>query len=148
MNGSFSEVRAVVESKIWNAYQALSTPIEVVFDNVQEVPPSLPYVVCIMSYVTTTEPVICPGGSAMERLLGNLQLSCYAPRAQGMKQLENMASVGMRTMNTMHLDTTDARVRCGQINGPTPVLTGNEPYALVTFSCSFDAKVGLQPASP
>ena len=140
---SFAAVRSVIESKVWNRYQGLSTPIEVVFDNVQEVPPALPYVICLISYTSTTEPVICPGGGAVERLLGNLQLSCYAPRAQGMKALENMGAEGMKAMNTMFDANAKTRVKCGRINGPSPVLTGSEPYALVTLSCTFDASVGL-----
>ena len=140
---SFAAVRSVIESKVWNQYQGLSTPVGVVFDNVQEVPPALPYVICLISYTSTTEPVICPGGGAVERLLGNLQLSCYAPRAQGMKALENMGAEGMKAMNTMFDANATTKVKCGRINGPTPVLAGTEPYALLTLSCTFDASVGL-----
>ena len=139
---SFASVRSVIESKVWNQYQNLANPIEVMFDNVQETPPALPYVICLVSYTSTTEPVICPGGGALERLLGNLQLSCYAPRARGMKALEDMAAEGMAAMNTMYDGSQSTTVKCGQINGPTPVLSGDEPYALVTLSCSFSASVG------
>ena len=142
MSGSFADVRAVIETAVANTYAGMSPPASVVFDNVQETPPDLPYVICIISYVTTTEPVICPGGAALERLLGNLQLSCYAPRGQGMKALEAMAQEGMKTLNTLYDNSASTKVKCGQINGPTPVLTGSEPYALVTLSCSFDASVG------
>ena len=86
----------------------------------------MPYVACIVSYISTTEPVICPGGGAIERLLGNLQLSCYAPRGKGMKYLEELAAEGMKAMNTMYDTTAAAQVKCGQINGPTPVLAGTE----------------------
>lgn len=140
---SFAAVRSVIESKVWDQYQGLSTPVDVVFDNVQEVPPALPYVVCLISYTSTTEPVICPGGGAVERLLGNLQLSCYAPRGAGMKAIEELGAEGMKAMNTMYDADAKTKVKCGQINGPTPVLAGSEPYALVTLSCSFDASVGL-----
>ena len=139
---SFAAVRAVIESKVWDQFQAMSPAVPVVFDNVQETPPALPYVMCLVSYSSTTEPVICPGGGALERLLGNLQLSCYAPRAQGMKALESMAAEGMAAMNTMYDGTASTKVKCGQINGPTPVLAGLEPYAVVTLSCSFNALVG------
>ena len=138
---SFADVRSVIESKVWNQFQAMNPAVPVVFDNVQETPPAMPYVMCMVSYVNTTEPVVCPGGGALERLLGNLQLSCYAPRAQGMKVLESMATEGMAAMNTMYDSTANTKVKCGQINGPTPVLAGLEPYAVVTLSCSFDALV-------
>ena len=138
---SFAAVRSVIEGKVYDTFQSLSPAVEVVFDNVQETPPAMPYVVCIVSYTSTTEPVICPGGSAIERLLGNLQLSCYAPRGKGMKYLESLAAEGMKAMNTMYDTTAAAQVKCGQINGPTPVLAGTEPYALLTLSCSFSACV-------
>ena len=138
---SFAEVRAVVESKVFEVYQNLNPPVEVVFDNTYETPPELPYVVCLVSYSSTTEPVICPGGGALERLLGNLQLSCYAPRSQGMRPLESLAAQGMVAMNTLYDPEGTAKVKCGQINGPTPVLSGTDPYALITLSCSFSAIV-------
>ena len=138
---SFADVRAVVEKKVFDTFQNLAPPVEVVFDNVQDTPPALPYVVCIVSYTSTTEPVICPGGGAVERLLGNLQISCYSPKGRGMKYVEGLAAEGMKVMNTMYDATASTQVKCGQINGPTPVLSGTEPYALVTISCSFSASV-------
>ena len=138
---TFASVRAVIEKKVFDQYQALTPAVTVVFDNVQETPPALPYVICLVSYTTTTEPVLCIDGGAIEDLRGNLQLSCYAPRAEGMKQLENLAAEGMKAMNTMYDATADSRVKCGQISGPTPVLANAEPYALVTLSCPFSASV-------
>lgn len=138
---TFASVRAVIEKKVFDQYQALSPAVTVVFDNVQETPPALPYVICLVSYTTTTEPVLCIDGGAIEDLRGNLQLSCYAPRAEGMKQLENLAAEGMKAINTMYDATANSRVKCGQISGPTPVLANTEPYALVTLSCPFSASV-------
>ena len=138
---TFASVRAVVESKINSAYQALTPAVPVMFDNVQETPPDLPYVVCVMSYVSASEPVICPGGGSLERLVGNLQLSCYVKRGQGMKQVEELVTTGWKAMNTMWDANASTRVKCGQVNGPTPLLDGPEPYALCTFSCQFQALV-------
>ena len=138
---TFASVRAVVESKINSAYQALTPAVPVMFDNVQETPPDLPYVVCVMSYVSASEPVICPGGGSLERLVGNLQLSCYVRRGQGMKQVEELVTAGWQAMDTMWDANASTRVKCGQVNGPTPLLDGPEPYALCTFSCQFQALV-------
>lgn len=138
---TFASVRAVIEKKVFDQYQALTPAVTVVFDNVQETPPALPYVICLVSYTTTTESVLCMDGGAIEDLRGNLQLSCYAPRAEGMKQLESLAAEGMKAMNTMYDATANSRVKCGQISGPTPVLANSQPYALVTLSCPFAASV-------
>lgn len=138
---SFASVRAVIESKISSQYQTLSVPISVVFDNVQETPPALPYVVCLISYLTTTEQIMCFDEGAIESLFGNLQLSCYASRGQGMTAVEEMAAEGMKAINTIYDPNATTRIKCGQISGPSPVLTGAEPYAVTTLSCGFTAIV-------
>ena len=132
-------VRAHIESRVNSAFQALNPPLEVCFDNTFDTPPGLPYVICLVSYNSTTEPVICRTESNVENLTGNLQLSIYAPRGQGMKDLEEYAAEGMKVMNTMYDWTSPIRVRCGQISGPVPLLNGPEPYALATISCPFSA---------
>ena len=81
-------IRAHIETRVNDAFQALVPPIEVVFDNVQETPPALPYVACLISYTDTTVTTVCPTDGAMEQLNGNLQLSIYVPRGRGMKALE------------------------------------------------------------
>ena len=51
---SLADIRAHIETKVNTAFQNLSPPVEVVFDNVQETPPALPYVVVSIS--TPTQP--------------------------------------------------------------------------------------------
>ena len=138
---SFASVRAVIEQKVNGVYQGLTPAIPVVWDNVQETPPAEAHVVCLISYVTTTEPVICPDGGAIENLQGNLQLSCIGPRGKGMKQLEELAAEGMRAMNTMYDQNATTKVKCGPISGPAPVTSGPEPYVVTTLSCPFHASV-------
>jgi len=138
---TFQAVRSVIESKVFAAYQALTPPVQVVFDNTIETPPDLPYVVCLISYVTTTETVICQTEAAVENLQGNLQLSIYATRGSGMKSLEEYAAVGMQAMNTIYDPNNPVKVRCKQINGPVALLNGPEPYAVATISCAFSACV-------
>lgn len=138
---TFQTVRAQIESHVFNQFQNLNPPIEVVFQAVQETPPALPYVVCLVSYTTTTEARLCMDGTGIEDLRGNLQLSIYGPLGEGMGPLELLATEGMRAMNTMYNPVAAARVKCGPISGPTPVLGGDQPYALVTLSCAFSATV-------
>ena len=56
---SFQQIRAHIESRVYAAFQVLVPPVEVIFDNTAETPPALPYAVCLISYVNTTEPVVC-----------------------------------------------------------------------------------------
>lgn len=141
---TFQAVRARIESHVFAAFQALTPPVEVCFDNTFDTPPALPYVICLVSYNSTTEPVLCQTESNVENLTGNLQLSIYVPRGRGMGALELYAAEGMKAMNTMYDWTSSVRVRCGQINGPVPLLNGPEPYALVTISCPFGATVDAE----
>jgi hypothetical protein len=134
-------VRAHIESKVYSAFQGLTPSLPVVWDNVQEKPPGMPYVICLISYTNTTESVVCQTEASVENLNGNLQLSIYVPRGGGMKALEEYAAEGMKVMNTMYDWSSSVRVRCGQINGPVPLLNGPEPYALATISCPFSACV-------
>ena len=138
---TFQAVRAEIESKGYSAFQALSPPVPCVFDNTYETPPALPHVVCLVSYTNTTETVICQSEAALENLQGNIQLSIYAPRGRGMKALEEYAAEAMKCLNGLYDWSSPVRVRCGQINGPVPLLNGPEPYALATVSCPFSACV-------
>ena len=138
---SFQLIRAHIESRVNDAFQVMVPPLEVMFDNVQETPPALPYVICVVSYADTTLPVVCQTESMVEDIRGNLQLSIYAPRGRGMSALEVYAAEGMKVMNRMYDPDGIVRVKCGQINGPVPVLAGDQPSALVTLSCPFVARV-------
>lgn len=138
---TFQAVRAHIESKVYSAFQALTPALPVVWDNVQEKPPGLPYVICLISYTSTTETILDQAEAAIENLTGNIQLSIYVPRGGGMKALEEYSTTAMVVFNTMYDWSSSVRVRCGQINGPVPLLNGPEPYALATVSCPFGATV-------
>ena len=137
MTATLADVRSYIETRVAAAYPGVT----VVYENTLETPPPVPYVVCLISYPSTTEPLLCKDESMIENLRGNLQISCYAERGQGMKPLESMGVQGMVLMNRMYEWDSPVKVRCGQINGPTPILAGTEPYGLVTISCPFNARV-------
>ena len=139
---TFQAIRAHIETKVNDAFQALVPPIEVMYDNVQETPPALPYVVCLISYTDTTVTTVSPTDGAMEQLNGNLQLSIYVPRGRGMKALEEYSATGMQVMNSLYDWSNSVNVKAGQINGPVALLAGDEPYALATISCPFSASIG------
>ena len=138
---TFQAIRAYIETKVNDAYQALTPAVPVVFDNVQETPPALPYVACLISYLNTTEPTVSVTDGAVEQINGNLQISCYAPRGQGMKALEEYSATAMTVMNSLYDWGGAVKVKAGQINGPVPELSGDQPYALATVSCPFTAQI-------
>ena len=136
MTATLADVRAYIETRVAAAYPG----VPIVWEGVQETPPPVPYVVCLISYPSTTESLLCRDESMIENLRGNLQISCYAERGQGMKPLEAMGVQAMALMNRMYDWSSPVKVRCGQINGPTPILAGTEPYGLITISCPFNAR--------
>ena len=139
---SLANIRALIETQMNTAFQSMTPPVPVVFDNVQEAPPGDEYVILSISYPSFTEPVLCPDESAIEYIRGTVQLACYTPRAQGMKRLEEMSSTGMQTLNSMKAaaDPNNVRLSIGVIAGPTPVLSGDQPYALANVAAPFTAK--------
>ena len=126
---------------MFTAFQNLNPPLEVMFDNVQETPPALPYVVCTISYTDTTLPVLCQTEGHVEQLNGNLQLAVYVPRGRGMGALELYGSECTKVMIGLYDATSDVRVKCGPVSGPVPLLAGDQPYAMVNVSCAFTARV-------
>ena len=98
---SFQSIRAHIETKVNDAFAAMSPAVPVVWDNVQDTPPDLPYVLCTISFTATTIPVVCVTDGQVENINGNLQLACYAPRGKGMKQLEQMGSTSMLVINSL-----------------------------------------------
>ena len=139
---SLANIRALIETQVNDAFQAMSPAVPVVFDNVQEEPPGTEYVILSVSYPSFTEPVLCPEGSSIEYIRGTVQLACYTPRAQGMRRLEEMATVAMQTLNFMKaaVDPNNVRLNIGSISGPDPVLAGDQPLALVNVAAPFTAK--------
>ena len=138
---SFQAIRAHIETRVNAAFSGLSPAVPVVYDNVNETPPDLPYVMCLISYLDTTIPTVCVTDGAVEQINGNLQLSIYAPREQGMGTLESYSTTAMTVMNTLFDWGNSVKVKAGRINGPVPLMDGPEPYAVVTVSCPFKASV-------
>ncbi len=139
---SLRAIRSLFETRINNAYQSLTVPVPVAFDNVGEEPPGEEYVILSLSYTSFAEPQLCPSESLVEYIKGNVQLVCYTPRQLGMARLEELAAVGMRVLNTIKVGSPSTlHPSMGEILGPTPVLTGNSPKALVNLSASFTVRV-------
>ena len=138
---TLASIRSHIETKVYSAFQNLNPVVEVVFDNTYETPPALPYVVCLISYSDTTIPTVCVTDGAVEQLNGNLQLSIYAPRGRGMKALGEYSAEAMKVMNSLYDWGNAVKVKAGQINGPTYLTAGDEPYVVATLSCPFLACV-------
>ena len=140
---SLQTIRSLFERKITTAFAGLSPAVPVMYDNVQEEPPGgadTEYVRLIISFPSLTEPVVAKAESSIEGIRGSLQISCYRPKAKGMKRLEELATTAASTLNTLKTEDTTIRASVGEISGPIAVVNANSPVALVTISAPFIAK--------
>ena len=115
------------------------------YDNVQEQP--IPeagaiaeYATITISFPSSTESDLC-GGVVFVR--GNVQINLYVPKMQGMRRLETIA--GDVVCCLLEIDNypepEGVRTFVGGIQGPTPVLGGQDPQAAVVISAPFTARV-------
>lgn len=142
---TLAAIRSLFESELNTAFQAMSPAVPVVFDNVQETPPGDEYAIVSLTYATTTQPILCTTESGIEALTGTVSVSCYTPRQQGMKRLEQMSTVAMSTLNGIRAaadaDADVISASVGSIEGPTNIVDGNATYALATVFAPFRARV-------
>lgn len=139
---SYANIRAVFETALDFAYSNLPVPVPVLFDSVQETPPNTEHVILSIGFPATALPQVCPTETNIEHIRGAIQISCYTPKGRGMKRLEELAQVGIQALVAIpsQPDANDVRPRIGAIEGPTPILSGDQPYALSVVSATFTAK--------
>ena len=139
----YKSIRARYELAIRDALLPLDVPLH--YDNVQEQP--IPtegsiteYATITISFPSSTEPELC-GGVVFIR--GNVQVNMYAPRMGGMMRLEQMAAAVVCALMTIndYPDPENVTTHCGSIQGPTPVLGGQDPQAATVVSAPFTARV-------
>lgn len=139
----YKSIRARYELAIRDALLPLSVPLH--YDNVQEEPiPSggsiEEYAVITISFPSSTEPDICGG---VVYIRGNVQVNMYAPRMGGMFRLEQMAAAVVCALMAIdeYPEPTNVRTGVQGIQGPTPVLGGQDPQAATVVSAPFNARV-------
>ena len=140
---NYQAIRARYELAVRDALVPLDVPLH--YDNVQEQP--IPeggsieeYATITISFPSSTEPDIC-GGVVFIR--GNVQVNMYAPRMGGMFRLEQMAAAVVCALITIndYPEPSNVITHTQSIQGPTPVLTNQDPQAATVVSAPFVARV-------
>ena len=140
---NYQAIRARYELAIRDALLPIDVPLH--YDNVQEQP--IPtegsiteYATITISFPSSTEPDIC-GGVVFIR--GNVQVNMYAPRMGGMMRLEQMAAAVVCALMTIgdYPDPENVITSVQSIQGPTPILGGQDPQAATVVSAPFTARV-------
>jgi hypothetical protein len=144
---TLAAIRALFETEITTAYSSMAQPAVVVYDNVQEIPPadaSGGFVILSIAFAALTDPLMCPTEGMIDHVRGTVQLACYAPRAQGMRRLEELATVGSRALVGIKAAAQTfpgvLSGGCGEITGPEAILSGDAPHALVTLAAPFQVR--------
>ena len=139
----YRSIRARYELAIRDALLPLNVPLH--YDNVQEQPTPgggsiEEYATIAISFPSSTEPDIC-GGVVFIR--GNVQVNMYAPRMGGMMRLEQMAAAVVCALLSINEYEQPENVitNVQSINGPTPILGGQDPQAATVVSAPFTARV-------
>ena len=131
------------------AVQAALDPEGVVlhYDNVEEEPipqtgATAEYAVISISFPSSTEPDICGG---VVYIRGNVQVNIAGPRGAGMRRLEMLAGEVICALMAIGDYPEPEGVLTGVqgVQGPTPVLAGQDPQATVVVSAPFTARVEL-----
>ena len=140
---NYQAIRARYELAIRDALLPIDVPLH--YDNVQEQP--IPtensiteYATITISFPSSTEPDIC-GGVVFIR--GNVQVNMYAPRMGGMMRLEQMAAAVVCALMGIgeYPDPENVTTSVQSIQGPTPILGGQDPQAATVVSAPFTARV-------
>lgn len=136
---TFQAIRAAFEVALTDAFAAVSPAVPCYYDNVQETPPNAEHVLINISYPSMTVPVICKDENQAELIRGNVQVSIYTKRREGMGRLEDLSAVAAQVLAGMHDVCSEVNASCGQVAGPVYLLSGNEPYAMASVSAAFTA---------
>ena len=119
-----------------------------VFDNVQETPPTTAnntWAQITLSFTQATIPVLCPRESCAEEIRGTVSVNIWGMRANGMSVLEALGSETIGTLNRIKRAAIDdpniLSAFVGSIDGPQALLDDEEPWAGVVVTAPFIARV-------
>lgn len=140
----YQPIRARYELAVNDALAGMSPAIPLYFDNVQEEPldggATVEYAQITISFPSSTEPSLCGG---VYRITGNVQVNINGPRMSGMRRLEDAAHevvCALLKINDYPLPL-GVVTKVGSIQGPIPILSGNDPQATTVVSAPFTARV-------
>ena len=134
--------RAALETAINTAVAAADATVSVVFDNMPFTAPGKDkkYVLVTVNFDQAT---IQAHGAAVDQYAGTVQCGIFTPRDKGSAVAAAIAESvidGLTSVNASgYTDTYSAKLRVGQITGPTAVTNVDQSHFASVISCSFTA---------
>ena len=128
---NYQAVRAVFEAPLLTAYNNLTTPVPVYFDNVMndDADSAEEFVHVNIQFGLTTELTLADNP---DRIRGVVVIRTYTPKDRGPARnqtLVNVATTALQTINATPKPATGVYARTGSIDGPTfsPNFGGTTP---------------------
>lgn len=127
---NYQAIRAAVEGPLLTAFNNLTPPVPVYFDNITAVPPNTTteYVRVNVTFGITTEPVLT---TSIDNVRGALVIRVFTEKGRGParnQELLNTAVTTLKSIQDTGKTTTGVFFSIGQINGPTFSSTDQSPH--------------------
>lgn len=132
-----------MESPLLTAFNSLTPPVPVYFDNITAVPPNTTteYVRVNITFGITNEPTLT---SSVDHARGALVIRIFTEKGRGParnQQLMTTAVNVLETLNDTAKTTTGVYVKLGEINGPTFSVTDQSPHFVGRIDTGYMATV-------
>jgi hypothetical protein len=140
---NYQAIRASMESPLLTAFNSLTPPVPVYFDNITAVPPNTTteYVRVNITFGITNEPTLT---SSVDHARGALVIRIFTEKGRGParnQQLMTTAVNVLETLNDTAKTTTGVYVKLGEINGPTFSVTDQSPHFVGRIDTGYVATV-------
>ena len=132
-----------MESPLLTAFNSLTPPVPVYFDNITAVPPNTTteYVRVNITFGITNEPTLT---SSVDHARGALVIRVFTEKGRGParnQELITTAVAALETINDTAKTTTGVYVKLGEINGPTFSVTDQSPHFAGRIDTGYTATV-------
>jgi len=140
---NYQAIRASMESPLLTAFNSLTPPVPVYFDNITAVPPNTTteYVRVNITFGVTNEPTLT---SSVDHARGALVIRIFTEKGRGPARnqaLITAAVAALETINDTAKTTTGVYVKLGEINGPTFSVTDQSPHFVGRIDTGYVATV-------
>jgi hypothetical protein len=140
---NYQAIRASMESPLLTAFNSLTPPVPVYFDNITAVPPNTTteYVRVNITFGITNEPTLT---SSVDHARGALVIRVFTEKGRGParnQELITAAVAALETINDTAKTTTGVYVKLGEINGPTFSVTDQSPHFVGRIDTGYVATV-------
>lgn len=140
---NYQAIRASMESPLLTAFNSLTPPVPVYFDNITAVPPNTTteYVRVNITFGITNEPTLT---SSVDNARGALVIRVFTEKGRGParnQELITTAVAALETINDTAKTATGVYVKLGEINGPTFSVTDQSPHFVGRIDTGYTATV-------